>query len=97
MTALRRVKAGEYDLAQSTPLEKIVACEDPEALLLPTDSLFASYPALTLSPAQEKCCRNGASFTFCGEGTYRVYGQDGSFLALSEVREGKLCTVKSFF
>ena len=97
MTALRRVKAGEYDLAQSTPLEKILACEDPEALLLPTDSLFASYPALTLSPAQEKCCRNGASLTFCGEGTYRVYGQDGSFLALSEVREGKLCTVKSFF
>ncbi len=97
MTALRRVKAGDYDLAQSTPLEKIVAREDPEALLLPTDSLFASYPALTLSPAQEKCCRNGASFTFSGEGTYRVYGQDGSFLALSEVKEGKLCTVKSFF
>ncbi|MBR4308255.1 MAG: tRNA pseudouridine(55) synthase TruB [Oscillospiraceae bacterium] len=97
MTALRRVKAGEYDLAQSTSLDKIVACEDPEALLLPTDSLFASYPTLTLSPAQEKCCRNGASFTFSGEGSYRVYGQDGTFLALSEVREGKLCTIKSFF
>ena len=97
MTALRRVKAGEYDLAQSTPLDRIIACEDPEALLLPTDSLFASYPALTLSPAQEKCCRNGASFTFGGEGSFRVYGQDGSFLALSEVKEGKLCTVKSFF
>ncbi len=32
-------------------------------LLLPVDTLFAAHPALTLTPAQEKCCRNGASFT----------------------------------
>lgn len=97
MTALRRVKAGNYPIEQSIPLDEIVASENPEALLLPIDSMFASYPKLILTPAQEKCCRNGASFTYSGEGTYRIYGQDGSFLALSQVQEGKLCTIKSFF
>ena len=97
MTALRRIQAGDYTIGQSIPLDKLISLEKPEELLLPVDSLFAHVPKLTLSPAQEKCCRNGASFTFCGQGDYRVYGQDGSFLALSTVREGKLCTVKSFF
>ena len=97
MTALRRIQAGDYTIGQSIPLDKLISREKPEELLLPVDSLFAHVPKLTLSPAQEKCCRNGASFTFCGQGDYRVYGQDGSFLALSTVREGKLCTVKSFF
>lgn len=97
MTALRRVKAGEYALERSYPLADVVACEDPEALLIPVDSLFDRYPALTLTPAQEKCVRNGASFTYGGEGIFRVYGQNEEFLALCQTREGKLCTVKSFF
>jgi tRNA pseudouridine55 synthase len=97
MTALRRIKAGEYALERSYPLADVVACEDPEALLIPVDSLFDRYPALTLTPAQEKCVRNGASFTYGGEGTFRVYGQNEEFLALCQTREGKLCTVKSFF
>ena len=95
MAALRRTKAGSY--ADCIPLEDIISHETPESLLLPVDSLFAQYPALTLTPAQEKCCRNGAAFTFAKEGTFRVYAQDGSFLALSETKDGKLCTIKSFF
>lgn len=95
MAALRRTKAGSY--ADCIPLEDIIAQENPESLLLPVDSLFAQYPALTLTPAQEKCCRNGAAFTFFKEGTFRVYAQDGTFLALSETKDGKLCTIKSFF
>lgn len=95
MAALRRTKAGNYEAC--IPLEDIIAHETPEALLLPVDSLFSHYPALTLTPAQEKCCRNGASFTFGKEGTFRTYAQDGTFLALSQTKDGKLCTVKSFF
>ncbi len=95
MAALRRTKAGSY--VDCIPLEDIITHEAPESLLLPVDSLFKHYPALTLTPAQEKCCRNGASFTFAKEGTFRVYAQDGTFLALSETKNGKLCTIKSFF
>ncbi len=97
MTALRRVKAGAYSLEDSYPLEQVISCEDPEKLLIPVESLFTQYPQLSLSPAQEKCVRNGAAFTYNGSGTYRVYGQEGDFLALCQVRDGKLCTVKSFF
>lgn len=97
MTALRRVKAGDYGIENSYPLEQIIHSEDPESLLIPVESLFAQYPVLTLSPAQEKCVRNGASFTYNGMGTFRVYGQGGEFLALCETKDGKLTTVKSFF
>ena len=97
MTALRRVKAGDYGIENSYPLEQVINAENPESLLIPVESLFAQYPVLTLSPAQEKCVRNGASFTYSGAGTFRVYGQEGEFLALCETKDGKLTTVKSFF
>lgn len=98
MAALRRVRAGAYSLADAVPLAEITACAAPETLLRPVDSLFAAYPARTLTPAQEKCCRNGAAFT-CPwpAGRYRVYAPDGAFLALSEAGQGQLRTVKSFF
>ncbi len=97
MTALRRVKAGDYSIENSYPLTQVIEHEDPESLLIPVESLFSAYPKLTLSPAQEKCVRNGASFTYGGNGTFRVYGQNGEFLALCETKEGKLTTIKSFF
>ena len=76
----------------------MIDSEDPEKYLLPVDSMFADLPAITLTPKQEKCCRNGASFTYPGEGgTYRVYGQNGEFLALSKVEDGVMSTIKSFF
>ena len=98
MATLRRVRAGEYAESQSHTLEEILSHPDPESLLLPTDSLFRAHPALTLTAPQEKCVRNGAAFTYFGkEGSYRLYSQGGEFLALAQVREGKLSTVKSFF
>ena len=97
MTALRRVKAGDYGIENSYPLTRVIEHEDPESLLIPVESLFSAYPKLKLSPAQEKCVRNGASFTFGGNGAFRVYGQNGEFLALCETKEGKLTTIKSFF
>ena len=97
MAALRRVQAGAYDLSQCIPLADIVASEAPERLLRPLDEMFSQYPALRLTAAQEKCVRNGAAFTCNVKGTYRVYGQDGSFLALCREKEGKLTTIKSFF
>ena len=98
MAALRRVQAGAYCEQESIPLDEIVRHPNPESLLLPTDSLFSDLPRLTLSEKQEKCVRNGASFTCSAEeGRYRVYGSSGEFLALCEQRGEKLATVKSFF
>ena len=98
MAELRRVQAGEYTIGNSVPLQTLIDSENPEQYLLPVDSMFAAFPAVTLTEKQEKCCRNGVAFTCkLAEGTYRVYGQNGEFLALSHMVEGKLTTIKSFW
>ena len=98
MESLRRVKAGEYTIQNSVPLQALIESADPEAFLLPVDSMFRQYPAVNLTEKQEKCCRNGVAFTCnLAEGTYRVYGGNGEFLALSHMVDGKLKTIKSFW
>ena len=98
MESLRRVTAGEYTIENAVPLQTLIDSEAPEKYLLPVDSMFANFPEVTLTEKQEKCCRNGVAFTCnLAEGTYRVYGQNGEFLALSHMVEGKLTTIKSFW
>ena len=98
MAALRRVTAGEYTIKESVPLQTLLETEDPEQYLRPVDSMFRNYPAVTLTSKQETRCRNGNSFSITLEdGTYRVYSQNGDFLALSRVESGIMSTIKSFF
>ena len=98
MAALRRVQAGEYTIEESIPLQVLLETENPEQYLRAVDSMFRAYPEVTLSPKQEKCCRNGAAFSIrMDAGTYRCYSRDGEFLSLSKVEDGIMSTVKSFF
>ena len=98
MAALRRVQAGEYTIGEAVPLQTLLEAENPEEYLRPVDSMFRNYPAITLSPKQEKCCRNGAAFSMTLEnGTYRCYAKGGEFLSLSKVENGVMSTIKSFF
>ena len=98
MESLRRVRAGEYSIEEAVPLEKLLEAENPQQYLRSVDSMFAQHPAVTLTAKQEARCRNGNSFSIAlADGTYRVYGQDRSFLALSQVDSGVMSTIKSFF
>ena len=98
MAQLRRVSAGSYTIRQAVPLETLLESADPAQYLLPVDSLFASLPALTLTPNQETRCRNGNPFTRnVPDGRYRCYGKSGEFLMLGSVRDNVMSTVKSFF
>ncbi len=98
MAQLRRVSAGAYTIDEAVPLQTLLETENPEAYLRPVDSMFAQHPAVRLSEKQEKRCRNGNSFSVTlSEGTYRVYSQNGDFLALSQVKDGVMSTIKSFF
>ena len=98
MASLRRVQAGDYTIEESVPLQVLLECENPEVYLRPVDTMFLTYPQLTLSPKQEKCCRNGAAFSIqLEDGTYRCYSKEGEFLSLSKVENGTLSTIKSFF
>lgn len=97
MRSLRRTAAGVYTEAQAAPLAELIASENPQSYLLPTDSLFARFPAVTLDKAQETRCRNGSPIAMEGSGTVRVYSEAGEFLMLGRFSGGKLLTVKSFF
>lgn len=98
MYALRRTMAAGFTLEQAVSLEEVQ--ERGESLLMPTDTLFAAFPALTLPTAlAEKRVRCGNPISLPGTpaGTYRVYGQDGQFLCLSRAEGGTLTAIKNFF
>ena len=98
MAALRRVTAGEYTIEESVPLQTLLETENPEQYLRGVDTMFQNHSAVTLTENQEKRCRNGNAFSVSHpEGTYRVYSKNGEFLALMEVKDGVMSTVKSFF
>lgn len=98
MAALRRVQAGRFTAREAHTMDEILAAPDKNALLLPTESLFMQYPALTLSEKQERRIRDGAGFSVAAApGRYRARASSGDFLALVEVADGVLKTVKSFF
>ena len=98
MAQLRRVQAGEYTIAEAVPLQELLETEEPEKYLRHVDTMFRNYPAVTLSAKQETRVRNGNAFSSTlAPGTYRTYGQNGDFLALSKVEDGIMSTVKSFF
>lgn len=99
LSSLRRTQSAGFTLDQAVTLEQVAGMEDPAASLLPVETYFAHYPALTLtSEGAVKKVRNGNPVTMEGaDGTYRVYSRDGEFLALSKLEQGCLTTIKSFF
>lgn len=96
MSALRRTNAGPFDVRDAHTLSEIA--EDPERYIIPVDSLFSEYPAIDLSAAQTAKLKCGNILNASAKnGTYRVYGENGEFLALACISAGKLKTIKSFF
>jgi tRNA pseudouridine55 synthase len=98
MYSLRRTLASGFPISRAVTLEEVQA-RGPE-LLLPLDAYFAAYPAYTLrSPGKETRVRNGNPITDSrlADGTYRVYGADGTFLCLSAAKGGSLTAIKNFF
>ena len=100
MDALRRTEAAGFTLEQAVTVEQVVQATEAgqaQGLLMPVDTYFARYPALTIQGKAERLCRHGNGFPWEGEnGRYRVYGSDGSFLMLGEILDGQMKTVKNF-
>lgn len=99
MAALERTKAGMFTLAQAHTMEEILAAQNPEALLLPVDTLFAQYPSFRVNTSAEKKLRNGAQLKAAAlpVGGCRIYSETGEFLLFGKVENGILTTIKSFF
>ena len=98
MAALRRTMAAGFSIDEAVTLETVQ--EKKEALLLSLDTYFRSYPAFTLPDAETERrvrCGNAVHIEGLRNGTYRVYGADGSFLCLSEMEDSTLRSIKNFF
>ena len=101
MASLRRTEAAGFDLSRAVTLAEVQAAADAgrqNELLLPVDTYFGAYPAVTVEGKAERLCRNGNAFPHAGEdGRFRVYAAEGEFLMLGERKDGVMTTVKSFF
>ncbi len=101
MNSLRRSRAAGFTLEDAVPLERVIAASragEAEKLLLPVETCFKAYPALTISGRAEQRCRNGNDFPCRAEdGLWRVFDARGEFLMLGRCKDGRMKTVKSFF
>lgn len=97
MWSLRRTLAAGFRETDAVGLDEIQ--ERGEAVLRPLDQLFTAHPALTVpSPGTERRIRSGAPIRVrAADGTYRVYGLDGTFLCLSRAKDGELVSIRNFF
>lgn len=95
MSSLFRTETGGFNVSQAHTLEELEALsqEERDALLIPTENLFAELPTVKLPAFYERLAKNGAEIyqkkigTSFPEGTLlRVHGGEG-FFGLGSVRE----------
>lgn len=108
MTALTRTAACGYPLQDCLTFEQVTAAMADGTLeehLLPTDSLFSSYPKLRLNATQERMFCNGVKLDLNrlrnlqpDQDIYTVYGATGTFLgtALADRTQQELRIGKRF-
>lgn len=101
MSSLRRIQCGSYSISDAVPLTELIS-ESAEEIekehLIPVDSLFEDYPAYIADEADTVRLKQGN--TICSEspsGLYRVYSEKGDFLLLSQVSNGVMKQIKSFY
>ena len=103
MSGLVRTKSGRFRVEQSYTLEKIEEMyrEGDLSFFTPIDMVFSEYKSLTLSDrAAFKMCNGTQVMSPPGavEGeTYRVYDKNGRFLTVSQVKNGRLNILKTFY
>ena len=97
MSSLRRLRAGTFRIEDASTLDEVLV-EGGETRVLPLDSLFRAYPALTVNEAQNRRVRCGNTISVeAADGVYRLYDAAGEFLALAEAKGGTVTTIKNFF
>jgi tRNA pseudouridine55 synthase len=101
MSSLVRTRAGRFLIDGAFTLDAVADAAEQgkaESLLLPIESVFSEYETTAASAENELKIRNGSPYECrMPEGRYRVFGENGDFLMLGEVRDAVMYTVKSFF
>lgn len=102
MTSLVRTRACGFSFDEAYPLSelKVKPIDELESLLLPTESVFKSYPEIHLDEVQERLYLNGVRLDVkrlrdVPEGEFfRVYA--GEFLGIAKITADELISVKRF-
>ena len=96
MATLCRSRAGDFKIENSYTLSELeeMSTEERMALLLPIESLFSDLPRADLPAFYEKLSRSGCEIyqkkirtSFAIGQRVRMYGENGVFYALGDVRE----------
>lgn len=96
LSSLRRIEAGAFSVADAHNIDDIA--QSPQDCILPVDTLFSELPRLSVSVKAAEKLKCGGILKYSGsDGKYRVYAENGEFLAISELFCGELKTIKSFF
>lgn len=102
LSALRRTKAGVFDLSGAHTMEQLLEAAQnggvPDEWILGTDTVFAPLPALKVAKKVRLHLFNGCPTSHypAPDGRYRVYGEDGTFLGLACITGGVLNVEKLF-
>ncbi len=96
MSGLRRTEAAGFTLSDAVTLDEAAELMEKGQLpgrLLPTERLFAPYPALKLNEIQTRMFRNGVRLdlnrihgarSLDSNTPWRIFGHDGAFLGLGQ-------------
>lgn len=102
MTSLVRTRACGFSLDEAYPLSELKAkpLDELESLLLPTESVFKSYPEIHLDGEQKRLYMNGVRLDAnrlhnapVGK-MFRVYAEE--FLGIAKITADELISVKRF-
>lgn len=103
LAALRRTRAGVFDIAQAHTLPEILAAADAHTLddkgwILGADTVFETLPRLAVAEGVRLHLLNGCPTSKypAPDGRYRAYDEGGAFLGLANIAGGVLQVEKLF-
>lgn len=103
MKSLRRTKSGGFDISQCFSCDELEALAKDgrfEEKLIAPDEVFKSYDKIELGEVLAAKLKNGVRIrmNLPGDGArYRVYAENGEFLAVARAENDELVSEKSFW
>lgn len=103
MNTLIRTRSGEFTLDKCYTIDELRKLKDDGSLteaVIPTSQLFSDLEKISLNKKQTELVTNGVQLLYGGlteNKEYRLFDENGRFLAVSEYTCGRLKLKKAFW
>lgn len=102
MSALERTKSGKFCIENAFTLEKIeeMAEKSDFSFMVPIGDVLSEYKKIVLAEKNAKRLKNGIKINVEGleeNEKYRVFDEQGMFLALAQSQKGQFVILKTFY